>query len=104
MNEKDMSGKLKIFIGGQFKHVDLQFNQIGKEFGEIKDQLDKIGEDFCGLGNRKPDIGGRVDRLQNIKTWFVRIFLVMITVALGGFLFVIFQCYRNNSIRLSFFF
>ncbi len=28
----------------------------------------------------------------------------MITVALGGFLFVIFRCYRNNSIRLSSFF
>ncbi len=51
-------GELKIFIDGQFKHVDLQFNQIGKEFGEIKDQLDKIEEYFCGLGNGKPDIGG----------------------------------------------
>lgn len=61
MNEKDMTVReLKVSIDEQFKHVDFRLVKI-------ESRLDTIEKDILGLGNGKPGIGVRLDRLEKAK-------------------------------------
>ena len=58
-------GELKVFIDRKFKHVDLQFRQIGEEFGNVKYRLDEIEEAIHDLGSGKPCIEVRFGLFGN---------------------------------------
>ena len=61
MNEKEMTiGLLKVSIDGQFEKVNFRLDKI-------ESRLDKIEKDIFSLGNGKPGIGVRVDRLESYK-------------------------------------
>ena len=79
MSGADMTVReLKASIDKQFEHVDYRLNKI-------EDRLDTIEKDILGLGNGKPGIGLRLDRLEKLKNWVLIVAAIVVTALLGGF-------------------
>ena len=78
MSESDMTVReLKTSIDKQFEHVDYRLNKI-------EDRLYTIEKDILGLGNGKPGIGFRLDRLEKLKNWILIVAAIVVTALLGG--------------------
>lgn len=78
MSESDMTVReLKTSIDKQFEHVDYRLNKI-------EDRLYTIEKDILGLGNEKPGIGFRLDRLEKLKNWILIVAAIVVTALLGG--------------------
>lgn len=75
--ERKTLDELKIFIAGRFDNVE-------KDIHSIKKDLKKIKEEIHALGNGKPGIAYRVDRLEKLKNWALWIIGALATALVAG--------------------
>ena len=90
MSDPDMTNsELKIYFEGEFRSVK-------NDLSDVKNRLDKIEKEIHALGNGKPGIAFRVDRLEkaqegakeskkNWASWIIPLLPVLIGSFLGAF-------------------